>query len=299
MIKIKKNSQQYRKWRVKSFLIIIALVFMNLAFMDSVWAADQDQYMENHCLTRFENGEINWSTGKVFATGRARPEDNRMASNDSVPGSARADANRKIIEILKKIKINANLSVGEYASRNDIILAGMEKTARDASIAKQYYTSALAVEITIETSMFGGFLQLILPEDIRQIPKVGLETDPKLYKITGEEFNTGLIIDARGLNVEPVLNPVIVSEQGNDVYSSVFISREFAVQNGVAKYLCSMEKALKDLRIGSNPLVFKGLRKEGKPDNAIVISMSDYRLLEKTAERHTFLKECRIIIVTD
>jgi len=60
-----------------------------------------------------------------------------------------------------------------------------------------------------------------------------------------------------------------------------------------------MDEALKDTRVGNHPMVFKGLRKEGEPNTAIVIRMSDYRLLEKATERHTFLKECRIIIVKD
>ena len=151
----------------------------------------------------------------------------------------------------------------------------------------------------IKTSMFGGFLQLVLPEEIRQIPKISPEIREKSIKMIGENLYTGLIIDARGLGIEPVLNPLIVNEQGHDIYSSVFISREFAVQKGVCKYLCSMDQALKDTRVGNHPMVFKGLRIEGKPNTAIVIRMSDYHLLEKATERHTFLKECRIIIVKD
>ncbi|MBU8909893.1 MAG: hypothetical protein KOO65_01365 [Desulfobacterales bacterium] len=270
-----------------------------IIFFCSFCMAGQNQPKGYHCVTRFENGTINWSTGKISAIGKASPEDNRETSHESVPGSARADANRQIIDILKQIKINNILSVGEYASKNDVILAGMEKTVRDAIISKQYYTSALSVEITIEISMLGGFLQLVLPEEIRQIPKINPDVLKKNIKTTEGKFYTGLIIDARGLGVEPVLNPLVISEQGHNVYSSVFISREFAVQNGVSKYLCSMDQALKDKRVGNNPMVFKGLRKEGKPNTAIVISMSDYHLLEKATERHTFLKECRVIIVQD
>ncbi len=268
-------------------------------FMAGECMANQDQSGSHHCVTRFESGAVNWSTGKITAIGKASPEDNREGSHESVPGSARADANRKIIEILKQIKINPALTVDEYASKNDIILAGMEKTARDAIISKQYYTSALAVEIMIEISMFGGFLQLVLPEEILQIPKISPIIQHENIKVTGGNLYTGLIIDARGLSIEPVLNPVIVSEQGHDIYSFVFISREFAVQNGVCKYLCSMDQALEDKRTGRHPLVLTGLRKQEKPDAAIVISMPDYRLLEKATERHTFLKECRVIIVKD
>jgi hypothetical protein len=265
--------------------------------MDGLCMANQDHTKDYHCITQFKNGAINWTTGNISAIGKASPKDNNETSQETVPGLARADANRQIIDILKQIKINPSLSVGDYASKNDIILAGIEKTARDAFISKQYYTSALACEIMIETSMFGGFLQLVLPEEIRQIPKINPEISQKNNNTIKDPLYSGLIVDATGLGVEPVLNPVIVSEQGQDIYSSVFISRDFAVQNGACKYICSMDQALKDKRIGSNPLIFKGLRKEGKPNTVIVISMSDYGLLEKTTERHGFLKECRIIIV--
>jgi len=265
----------------------------------SVCGAHQAQSEGYHCISRFENGAVNWTTGHISAIGKASPRDNSETSHESLPGSARADANRQILEILKQIKINATLSVDEYASKNDVILAGMEKTARDADILKQYYTSALAVEIMIETSIFGGFLQLVLPEEIRQIPKISPDIPKENFHVIGENIYTGLIIDVRGLGIEPVINPLVISEQGHDVYSSTFISREFAVQNGVCTYICSMDQAMRDKRVGNHPLVLKGLRKEGKPNPAVVISMSDYRLLEKATERHTFLKECRVIMVMD
>ena len=287
--------KQNKKWRV--YVPVIVLSFF---FMDCLCLANQDQTRGYHSITQFKNGAVNWTTGNISAIGKASPKDNNETSHELVPGLARADANRQLMEILKQIKINPSLTVDAYASKNDIILAGIEKTARDAVISKQYYTSALAVEIMIETSMFGGFLQLVLPEEIRQIPKINPEiSQGKNVAIIGEPLFSGLIIDATGLGVEPVLNPVIVSEQGHAIYSSAFISRDFAVQNGVCKYLSSMDQALKDKRIGNNPLIFKGLRKEGKPNTVIVISMSDYSLLEKTTERHSFLKECRIIIVND
>ena len=108
---------------------------------------------------------------------------------------------------------------------------------------------------------------------------------------------TGLIIDARGLELEPALYPTIVSEQGNEIYSSLFISREFAVQYGVCTYICSMDKAIREKRIGPHPLIFKALRKSSDENASVVISMADTKQIEKATERHIFLKECRVIIV--
>lgn len=272
-------------------------VFLILAVTCCPALAQEDSGFQ--CVTFFDYGKINWSTGKITAVGRAVPEGNKESDIESVPGSARADANWHIIEILKQIKIYNTLTVGSYASKNDVILAGIEKTARDAVTIRQTYTSALDVEIVIETSIFGGLLQLVLPDDIRQIPGIRLEKALPVQTPMGKIPYTGLILDARGLSVEPVLYPVIVSEQGKEIYSSLFVSREFAVQYGVCIYLCDMEKAAVHKRVGFNPLIVKGLRKSGKEDTSIIISMSDAKKLEKVKERHEFLKECRVIIVTD
>ena len=282
--------------RVLRHLFVIALIMgpHNISCL-----ADQNELENFHCITRFEKGRVNWTTGKILALGKASVADNTKTSYRSVPGSARADANRHIIDILKQLIINDSLSVGEYASKNDVILAGIENTARNAVIKKQYYTSALSVEITIETHMFGGFLQLVLPEKIKQIPQVSFTKSGEKTEKQERPLYTGLIIDAQNLDVKPVLCPVIMSEQGHNIYTASFISREFAVQNGVCKYYCNMQQALKDERTGSRPLVLKGLRSAGKQNTAIIVSMSDYHILEKIAERHKFLRESRLIIVKD
>ncbi len=287
-------------WRHRTLLLILVLV-VGLGLVGIPCPADTRDFNhpDSFCITRFDGGTINWRTGTVATVGKAFPSDSRETVVEAVPGEARAAANRQIIELLQQIKINPLMRVGDYAAKNDIILAGLEKTARDAVVKRQIYTSALAVEILVETSMYGGFLQLVLPDEIRQIPKISPQVNPKEASSAVQPAATGLIVDARGLEIEPTLTPIIVSEQGHEVYSSVFISREFAVQNGVSKYVCSMEDALADRRVGGSPLIFKSLRKETRLKTAFVISMSDYQTLEKIPERHRFLAECRVVIVID
>ncbi|WP_289019416.1 hypothetical protein [Desulfobacter postgatei] len=255
-----------------------------------------------NCLQSLENGHIDWTTGLFTATGHASPEINAEGKAVAMPGSARACATRNLIAILKQIKISGDLTVGEYASTHDAILAGIEKVAQDARVCGQLYTSALDVEVWVEATSYGRFLQLVLPDHIREIPKISelkqgsAEPVDKTPSAAAKPY-TGLIVDARMLNFEPLLYPTIVSEQGREIYSSVFISREFAVQNGVCAYLCDMDQALASARIGSNPLVVKALRKTGDKTGAIVMSMADAKTLDRESERHIFLKECRVIVV--
>jgi hypothetical protein len=252
----------------------------------------------HHCLIALDQGTINWTTGTVTVTGRSGPRLSPDNIPEPDPGAARADANRQLIELLKQIPIHNNLTVGQYASRNDTIMAGIEKTARDAAIIRQYYTSALDVELTVQTRILGGFLQLVLPDEIRQIPKINPDGLPDDRMESGKIPYTGLVLDVRELEFEPVLYPVIVSEQGGSIYSAVYISREFAVQHGVCKYVCTMDNALQDPRVGGHPLVIKGLRTSGKENTAIVISTADAKQIEQATERHRFLKECRVMFVT-
>jgi hypothetical protein len=282
-----------KKFRLLAVFILVS-IFLTLP-LDGL----AEMPSNGDCITKFETGIVNWTTGMITASGKAFPADQSPASKESVSLYAKAEAVKNILKTLKQIKINNEWTVNDYASESPVILAGLEKTAREAMVSKQVYTSALSVEITIETSLFGGFLQLVLPEEIRQIPKINPEINLKILPVIGKSLYSGLVIDARGLGIEPVLDPVIVSEQGHEVYSSVFISREFAVQNGICKYVCNLDQAVMDKRIGDNPMVLKGLRKEGSKNATLVISMSDYLALEKTTERHAFLNECRVIIVRD
>lgn len=284
---------------MKRFWLLAVFILVYMVTPPPGGLADPETPPNGDCITKFETGTVNWTTGMVTASGKASPANQSPASKESVSLYAKAEAVKNILETLKQIKINNELTVNDYASKSVVILAGLEKTAREAMVSKQIYTSALSLEITLETSLFGGFLQLVLPEEIRQIPKINPEFNPNILPVIGKSPYSGLVIDARGLGIEPVLDPVIVSEQGHEVYSSVFISREFAVQNGICKYVCNLDQAVQDKRIGDNPMVIKGLRKEGSKNATIVISMSDYLALEKTTERHAFLNECRVIIVRD
>jgi len=84
---------------------------------------------DGQCIFSLENGSINWSTGTVTAAGRAGPRINKDNIHEADPGSARADANRQLIDIMKQIRIHHDMKVGAYAAQNDVILAGIEKTA--------------------------------------------------------------------------------------------------------------------------------------------------------------------------
>ncbi len=281
--------------RQSRFLGWIPLVFilgMFVLFIPHIHAGD--------CITAHKHGRINWTTGQITVSGKAAPSGNTAKEIESLPGSARADANRNLIQLLKQIHIHNGLSVGQYAAANDKILGGIEKTARDAITTLQTYTSAMDLQVMVSMNFHGAFLQLVLPEDICQISGVNLETSQKMPRKKTSDFpmaHTGLIIDAASVMFQPVLYPVVIDENGREIYSSRFISRESAVQSGVCSYAGDMDTAMKQKHVGTAPVVVKALRASGTREPFLVISTADAKKLEKITERHRFLRECRVVII--
>ena len=288
--------REHLKIMVKGISVFLFLLLLQPILLSAnKVSVGKGSCLQEEYVTQLKNGTINWSTGFITAIGKAAPsKEEKEKPSNSIPGAAKTEANKNLIDILKNIKI-AEKSVKDFVASNDNIMAQIENTISDIAVIKQRYTSDGALEIEVATSMYGGFLQLILPNEIAQIPEIqSIETNGEVHKQRGRY--TGLVLDARGLKFEPVLYPLIKDEYGGEIYSSVLINREYAVQNGVCKYFCSMEKAVTNERVGKNPLVLKGLR-IGEDKNSIILNKTDAEKIEKIIEHHSFFKECRVIIV--
>ena len=156
--------------------------------------------------------------------------------------------------------------------------------------------------------MYGGFAQLVLPEEIKQIESiktVSSENDTSetvLQESRADieaETYTGIVVDARGIQFSPAMAPVIVDEKIREVYGSAFVSREFAVQQGMAGYSRDMQTAGQDPRVSGNPLMVKGLGTLENSPSTIIISNADASKIKSTSEHISFLKRCRVMIVAD
>jgi hypothetical protein len=107
------------------------------------------------------------------------------------------------------------------------------------------------------------------------------------------------VVDARGTKFKPALAPVIMDENGKEVYGGAFVSREFAVQKGMCKYVRDIKTARTDASVAQNPLTVKGLRIDNGVLSNIVISNADAAKIRSASEHLSFLKQCRVVIVMD
>jgi hypothetical protein len=245
-----------------------------------------------------EKGSINWSRGVVQAKGIGIPHTSISEnSNDRAVAltDAKQDAFRIILEIIKELRINGTTVVGDYASKDPAIMMKIENMVKNAEVVKKEYLTDGTVKIKMEVNLHGGFAQLVLPKDIKPLDSITLVS---MNKSSSPVF-TGLVVDARGLGVRPVMVPKILDENNQEVYGSAYVSREYAVQQGMSGYARNLKEILNNHRVADHPLVVKGLKILEPGRSEIVISNADASKLRSISESLYFMKKCRVIIVVD
>ena len=290
---------------------ILAIAFVGLLILPGSVYCQQWQDLVEQIAT----GDINWTKGVVQAKGIGAPPERYYGKPQARPMAVRAaklDAMRNLLEATKGVRISSTTLVKDFAVTSDIIMSQIEGMVKGAQVVHQEYMSDGTVEVTMQMSLMGGFAQLILPmeikqvESIRPIPPVHKEPLPPIVKKPSapalkpvSEVFTGMVIDSRGINARPAMAPKILNENGEEVYGSAYVSREFAVQQGMSGYAKDLTAAQSNPRVTNSPLTVKGLRTEGHGRSDIVISNADASKLRSASEHLTFLKKCRVMIVVD
>jgi hypothetical protein len=265
---------------------------------------------ENRVLQRIGRGTVDWTEGEVTVVGVETPPEKgpqKSKNRQRALSAAKIDAHHQLLEILKAIRLDAFRTVGQYAAASQLVMAKLQEMTKGAEVIQQEYLSDGTVKVTLRMSIYGGFSQLVLPPDIRQIePIKAVGAPPREERnqvdqdaSAPEPTHSGLVVDAHGLGANPVMVLTVRDEGGQEVFGPAFASREFAVQWGMCRYVKGLEQAQKDEKTGSAPLIVKGLRAAGTRRTDLVISSSDASRIRGASQNLSFLRECRVTVVLD
>ena len=258
-----------------------------------------------------KNGTIDWTTGVVKAKGTGVPAPytyppKPRPQGEEILSEAITKAGHNILETIVSLRIDAQNRVIDIVENYPSIMKQLRDMAQRApeieALRKYQYDGT--VEAWSQMSLSGGFAQLILPPEIRQIEPIKQVFKPKSSsrlrtRSRSSEIFTGMVVDARNIQAVPVLAPKILDENLEEVFGPAFVSREFAVQHGMVRYTTDLWKAKFHPRVSHNPLIVKALKTilPGRCD--FIISNADAAKLRSASEHLLFMRECRVVIVLD
>ncbi|MBE9533483.1 MAG: LPP20 family lipoprotein [Proteobacteria bacterium] len=275
------------------------VAFTIVVFVSAVLMVGAMVWAQGEVVQQFDQGSINWSTGKVVAVGIGAPPSkpaNMAQARAMARRAAITVARRNLLEISQGVQVDSMTLVKDFTVRSDIIRTSVQGVVRNAQVIDTAYMSDGSVEVTMVMSLGGEFANVILPP-----PPVGtaFPLPPPGTEMPASQVYTGMVIDARGLGARPAMAPKIVDESGKEIYGSAMVNREFAVQQGMVGYAKDLSAAQVNNRVTDRPVTIKALRTSGAARVDVVISDSDAAKLTSAAENLSFLQKCRVMVVLD
>lgn len=270
-----------------------------------------------------QNKSIDWTRYVIKCTGIGAPSPDQpmAAQRANALRVAKIDAMRNALEVVKGVQLTSATTVENSLMVSDQIKTTVEGAIRGAQVVDTRYMSSGDVEVDIEVPLTGIMMDALLPQDFGGgvlttggqllCPCCGqpwpqgkpVPAGVTLIQAGGgdavDNLYTGLIIDARGLGITPAMAPKVLDEDSKDVYSAKFISRDYAVDIGMAGYEKDLNRARMNERVTDNPLVVKALKASGPSKSDVVISSVDALKIHNAASNLNFLKHCKVMFILD
>lgn len=238
------------------------------------------------------SGVVDWSRQTIRASGigAINPADPPGADRANAITAAKLAAMRNLLETVKGVTLTSETTVRNAMVESDVINTRVEGFVKGFTVVDTRYMSDKSIEVEVEV-LLSGLADIFLPKAPDAPPGTPPAATPGTY--------TGLIIDAKGLGVMPAMAPKVEDETGKEVYGSKFVSREWAVKQGMVGYDKDLNAARNNQRVTNNPLVIKAMKATGANKSDLMISNADAQRLQQATQYQNFLDHCRVMVLVD
>lgn len=252
-----------------------------------------------------DKGLVNYQDGYVEAVGTGAPPEQHYGKPQARPMALRAaqvDAYRNLLETVQGVQIDSKTTVKDFVVESDVINTAISGMVKGAAIVKKEYLSDGTVEVTVRMPL-SGVAKVIIPQAITDDKKQDMKNHkPAPFSKKSapkDEVYTGLVIDGRGFQGRPAMSPKIFDENGAEVYGTLIVKKDYAIQQGICGYARDLTAAQSNARVTNNPLTVKALRAQGSGMSELIIGNEDANKIRAAKENLIFLQKCRVMIVLD
>ncbi len=218
-------------------------------------------------------------TGTVISLNRERTEAYLAARDRAIQGMA---------GMIRGIRIDPDTRFDDLLAKSD------EVQSRIADLIAQ---RVRLTEFPVDFFTSGCRAELVIADLLQAVP----------YTYPANAFPTridnpiptdysSLIIDARGLGIEPMILPSVFDENGLEVYGRYNVNIRHAMRSGIVRYVYTDDEATRSPVAGSRPYYTIAL---GRLKGCPVISDRAVRKILSSAKTIEELKKNRVIFIID
>ena len=269
----------------------------------------------------FAANNVDWDSSSVTVVGMGTVPPNAVNPAQARMLARRAavvDAYRQLAESIKGVNVDAETTVENMMIKDDVIRTKVSATIQGAVVVAEQEIPGGGYQVTMTVPLFGvtnSVAQAVMPqpatieplpapipEIIPSIPSGSLQGGTIVYttidsgaKSPMEAIGgyTGVIIDCRGLGLNPVMSPVIKNDKDIPIYGHKNLNYDKVVSDGMVGYASNANQAS---RAGSHPLVIKAIRLTDHNANPVISTADANRILIENSTSN-FLNETKVVFL--
>lgn len=229
-------------------------------------------------------GSVNWTTLELLASATGKPQSGAMLNLETLEADARSRLGPTMLGLARKVRVDSKTLVGDLLEREDEIADRVDDNLSLWEVYEARYLTSGSVQIDGALPLS----PLVRPALVRQAKGKERESPP-----TGS--TSGLVVDARGLDLHPSLAPRVLGPDGSVLYGIEVITEAAASTRGPAVFVGDPADVAAVRRAGDQPVFVRAI---GVVDGADVsVSAEDAAMVREKAGAAPFLLHANVVIV--
>lgn len=247
------------------------------------------------------SGTIDWRQGviEVKGLGIAPAQYASMAqARIMARRAAIVDGYRNLAEAVKGVQVNAESTVQNYQLADDLVRTRVSALIQGARVISERQIPDGGYEVVMVLNLYGdNSLDKVIVASALTPPLAAIPQPTVSVSVPNKV--TGLVVDTRGLGLEPVMAAKIYDQSGRVIYGNQYVDANYQVSYGLVDYIFTDEDLQSVVngqsRAGSAPLT---LRAVGLRDNNcnVVISNEDGDKVLSANRTNGFIQKCSVVL---
>lgn len=231
-------------------------------------------------------GEVDWTALRLLASAKGVPSSGLLVNLETLEGDARSRLGPRMLALAREVRVTSAMTAGDLLDGRDAVADRLDDNLRLWEVYEaRYYTSGgveLEGALPLHPWLRPALVSLAKGKD-RGAPA----TDP----------TTGLVVDARGLDVEPAVAPRLLDAAGSELYGLGTVTVMAAGQRAPVVYVADPADAAAAKRAGAQPLFVRAVATRDGCD--LVLEAGDVTRLNMAAQGASFLLQGNVVVVVD
>ncbi|WP_320170173.1 hypothetical protein [Maridesulfovibrio sp.] len=303
---------QIKKYFVFTLFMLLAFSFASFAQASSV---DNGTGFGGFVSGKVA-GSVNWGNGLVSATSVVCPMQDTVDPQRTRALALRqggVEARRMLLKTVLNITLDGGRTVSDIL-KDDLKTMNTLRGFIQNSLLKTTVSDDGSVEVTAFVNLWDGLSSIIIPPTIPFLsgiaPTIAGNKRSEVVVESGQkedggvdgreaEVHSGIVIDARGFNLNPVLLPIVYDGHGVGVYGAFAVSRDSVMKHGLVAYMVDGNSENFKSRVGSFPLTVKPVNTQGSGRSDFIVSLEDGAGIRAVLKRKSVGENCAVVILMD